>query len=153
MPKITLPQRSELRQEDTWNAASVFPTLAVWETEYQQVQAQLPMLAQYQGRLSLGSATLVEALEAFLQIRNRASKLLVYASISSSVDSTDQASAALASKSISLIGQVRSAGAFLNPEILALAPETLQNWLREDERVASYAHYLDDLRREQTHVR
>ena len=48
---------------------------------------------------------------------------------------------------------MRSAGAFLNPEILALAPETLQKWLREDERLAIYAHYFDDLRREQTHVR
>jgi hypothetical protein len=28
MSKFTLPLRSEMRQEDTWNAASVFPTLA-----------------------------------------------------------------------------------------------------------------------------
>ncbi len=153
MPKIALLQRSEVRQEDTWNAASVFPTLAAWETEYQHVEAQLPTLAQYHGKLGQSPAMLVEALDAFLRIKNRASKLSVYASISSSVDSANQANAALASKSTTLMGKVRAAGAFLKPEILALAPETLQQWLREDERVAVYAHYVDDLRREHTHVR
>lgn len=153
MPKITLPQRSEVRLEDTWNAASVFPTLAAWEAEYRQVQAQLPMLAQYQGTLSQGPDRLVEALDTFFQIANRARKLGVYASISSSVDSTDQASAALASKATSLVGQTQAAGAFLKPEILALAPETVQLWLREDERLAVYAHYFDDLLHQRTHVR
>ncbi len=153
MSKITLPQRSELHQEDTWNAESVFPTLSAWETEYQHVQEQLPIVGQYQGRLSQGSAILVEALEAFLQIENRSNKLSVYAGILSSVDSTDQASAALDSKATSLMGQVQAAGAFLKPEILALAPETLRQWLHADKRLAAYAHYFDDLQRQQAHVR
>lgn len=113
MPRITLPQRSEVRQEDTWNAASVFPTLAAWEAEYQQVQKQLPSLEAYQGRLGQGPAVLVEALDTFFQITNRSDKLYMYAGISSSVDSTDQAAAALAGKATSLVGQVRAAGAFL----------------------------------------
>lgn len=153
MPRITLPQRSEIRQEDTWNAASVFPTLAAWETEYQHVQKQLPSLEAYHGRLGQGPTVLAEALDTFFQITNRSDKLYMYAGISSSVDSTDQAAAALAGKATSLVGQVRAAGAFLKPEILALDADTLRQWLREDTRLAVYAHYFDDLWRQQTHVR
>lgn len=153
MPKLTLPSRSELHLEDTWNAASVFPTLSAWETEYQTVQAQLPTLATYQGRLSQDAAILAEAFDTFLQLVNRASKLRVYAGILSSVDSTNQENAALASKANALIGQVQAAGAFLKPELLTLAPETLQRWLREDTRLAIYAHFFDDLLRQQAHVR
>lgn len=153
MPKITLPPRSEIRQQDTWNATSVFPTLAAWETEYQQVQSQLPVLESYQGKLSQDSAMLVEALDTFFQITNRAEKLHIYAAISSSVDSTDQATAALASKSVSLTGKVRAAGAFIKPEILTISLETLHRWLREDARLAVYTHYFDDLLRQRAHVR
>jgi oligoendopeptidase F len=153
MPNTALPLRSEVAQEERWNAASVFPTLAAWETEYQHVLELLPTLSVYQGTLSQGSDTLFAALETFFQIRNRADKLFVYASISSSVDSTDQAAAALASKATSLSGQVQAAGAFLKPEILKLAPETLQGWLRADARLAVYAHYFADLLRQQAHVR
>jgi oligoendopeptidase F len=153
MAKFTLSPRSEIRQEETWNATSVFPTLAAWETEYQQIQEQLPTLGSYQGTLSQNPATLAEALDTFFQIANRVEKLHMYAMISSSVDSTNQAAAALASKSTSLTGQMRAAGAFLKPEILTLAPETLHRWLRAEARLAVYAHYFDDLLRQQAHVR
>lgn len=153
MPKTVLPLRSELRQEDTWNAASIFPTSAAWETEYKQVQAQLPTLADYQGKVHAGPATLGEVLDLYFQIVNRTYKLYVYAGISSSVDSTDQASAALVSKANALMGQVQAAGAFLKPEILALAPSKLRQWLREDTHLAVYTHYFDDLQRQQKHVR
>lgn len=153
MPRITLPRRSEIRQEDTWNATSVFPTLAAWEAEYQQVQQQLPSLEAFQGRLGQGPSVLVEALDTFFQITNRADKLHMYAGISSSVDSTNQAAAALAGKATSLAGQVRAAGAFLKPETLALDADMLRQWLRADARLAVYAHYFEDLWRQQAHVR
>ena len=153
MPKTALPLRGEVRQEETWNAASVFPTRADWEAEYRQVQAQLPTLSAYQGRLGENANTLLAALDAFFQMMNRAEKLYVYASISSRVDNTDQAAAALDDKATALIGQVLAAGAFLKPEILALGAETLRRWRSENTRLAVYTHYFDDLLRQRAHVR
>lgn len=153
MLKFTLPLRSEVPEKDTWNAASVFPTLAAWEAEYQQVQEQLPVLSAYQGKLGQSSSVLLEVLESFFQTVNRADKLHVYASFSSSVDSTNQEAAALASKATSLTGKVRAAGAFLKPEILALAPEKLQTWLKEDEQLGVYAHYFEEILSQRSHVR
>lgn len=153
MSNSTLSPRSEVLPEETWNAASVFPTLATWEAEYQEVKTLLPTLEQYRGRLNQNAALLVEALDTFFRLVNRTEKLHIYAMISSSVDSTDQASAALVSKSGSLIGQVWASGAFFRPGILALAPETLDRWLREDDRLAVYSHYFADLRRQEKHVR
>lgn len=153
MSKTALPPRSEIRQEETWDAASVFPTPAAWETEYQDVQAQVPTLSGYAGRVSQSAHTLATALDAFFQLTNRVEKLYIYASFSARVDSTDQAAAALASKATTLFGQVVAAGAFLKPEILALDTEMLRRWLREDTHLAVYAHYCDDLLRQRAHVR
>ena len=113
----------------------------------------MPTLGAYQGRLGESANTLAEALDAFFQVMNRADRLRVYASISSRVDNTDQAAAALADKAIALLGQVQAAGAFLKPEILALDSETLHRWLRENTRLATYSHYFDDLVRQQAHIR
>lgn len=153
MPKTALPLRSAIRQEETWNAASVFPTPAAWETEYHNVQAQLSTLSAYAGTLSQDASTLAAALDAFFQTMNRAQKLHVYASFSARVDSTDQAAVALASKATTLIGQVLAAGAFLKPEILALDAAMLRRWLHEHARLAIYTHYFDDLLRLRAHVR
>lgn len=151
--RFTLPPRSEIPEKATWNAASVFPTLAAWDAEYQQVQEQLPTLATFKGKLGQSATELLEALDSYFQIVNRVEKLLVYANLSASVDSTNQAAVALAGKATSLNGQVRAAGAFLKPEILALDPAILRGWLREDKGLAVYAHYFEGILRQKSHVR
>ena len=150
----TLPLRSELRLEDTWNAESVFPTIAAWETEYQQVQAQFPMFRAYEGRLHESPAVLADALDALFQLSTRVSKLGMYASISASVDTTNQAAASLSGRSDTLRGQMQAAVAFVQPEILKqIGADMLLQWASSDERLGVYMHYLEDLLRQQEHVR
>lgn len=153
MSKRALPLRSEIRQEETWNAASVFSTPTAWEAEYQDVQAYLSTLSAFAGCFHQSATILLTALDAFFQTLNRAEKLYIFASFSAHVDTTDQAAAALASKATTLFGQVLAAGAFLKPEILALDDATLRQWLREHVDLAVYTHYFDDLRRRQAHIR
>lgn len=152
MSQSALPLRSEVRQEETWNAASVFPTSAAWEAEYQAVQAQLPTLRAFAGRLHQSASILLAALDAFFQTMNRAEKLSIFASFLAHADTTDQVADALCGKARTLSGQVLAASAFLNPEILALDEATLHQWLQEHTSLAVYAHYFDDLRRQQAHV-
>ena len=50
----TVPARSEIAIEHTWNAESAFPTIADWQAEFTRIAAQLPELARFQGRLGDG---------------------------------------------------------------------------------------------------
>lgn len=152
MSEVTLPPRSALRQEDTWNASSVFPSVAAWETEYQQVQAQFPVFTQYQGRLSESPAVLADALDACFKLSVRVDTLVLYARIATSVDATDQEATALIGKAATLQGQLRAVTAFVQPEILAHGAQALQ-WAHSDERLSAYTHYFEDLLRRQEHVR
>lgn len=152
MPKTTLPLRSVLRFQDTWNATSVFPDRAAWDTEYEHVQAQFPLFRAYQGTLSEGPTVLAEALDALFQLSIRVKKLFMYALVSARVDNTDQEAASLVGKAATLQGQLQATVAFVQPELLALGAQTLLQWTRSDARVAVYTHYLEDLLRQQTHV-
>lgn len=153
MPEKKLPLRSALRPEDTWNAPSVFPNLAAWETEYQQVQEQFPVFGTYQGRLSEGPAVLARALDELFQLLVRTQKLSMYAYIAVNVDANDEAAAALVGKTATLRGQFQAAVAFVQPELLALGAETLLQWASSDPALATYTHYFEDLTRRQKHVR
>ncbi len=152
MSTNTLPARRELRPEDTWNAASVFPTLAAWEAEYRQIQAQFPIFGEYQGRLSEGPALLAEALDALFHLSTRVYKLGMYAYISLSVDTNDQEAAALVGRTDTLHGQWLAAVAFVQPEIKALGKVRLEQWTGSDARLGVYRQYLDNLLRLQEHV-
>ncbi len=153
MPKLTVPPRSAIAPEHTWNAPSVFESVAAWEAELKRMAASLPNIARFKDHLADGPATLADMLEALEAILQRMGQVYVYASMSQAVDTTDQAAAARAGQSQAVFGQLFAAAAYLDPELIAIGQETLNQWIKDEPRLAIYQHYVDDLFRRQAHVR
>jgi oligoendopeptidase F len=153
IPKTALPARSDIPKQYTWNAESVFETRADWEAAAKQIVAELPAAAQYKGRLAEGPTVLAD----FMQVSDRLMRLLgkvyVYASMSSAVDTTDVQAVGMLGQAGGLYGQTMAALAFLDPELLAIGRETLDQWLTQEPRLAVYGQYVDNLFRLQAHVR
>src|SRR5512143_267790 len=124
-----VPPRNKLDQKFTWNAESVFPSAEAWEQEVKQILEDISTVKQYQGRLAESPSGLLEALEAALQLIARAQKAFMYAGFSYAVDTTDQHAAGIRSKGQSMYGQVLSAVSFLQPEILAIGRDKLDEWM------------------------
>ncbi len=152
---IQVPLRSRLDKKYTWNAESVFPSDEAWEAEIQQILEDISTVKRFQGRLAEGPAVLLEALEAVDELVSCAQKAFMYAGFSYAVDTTDQHAAGMRSKAQGVYGQVLSAVAFVQPEIIAIGREKLDEWMSQPsgERLAMYKHSFDDLFRRQAHVR
>ncbi len=151
----TVPLRSKLNKKFTWNAESVFPSDEAWEKEVQQILEDISTVKQFQGRVAEDPSVLIEALEAAYQLISRAQTAVMYAGFSYAVDTTDQHAAGMRSKSQGMYGQILSAVSFLQPEILAIGREKLDEWMSHPsgEGLALYKHSFDDLFRRQAHVR
>jgi len=152
MTRKILP-RNKLNKKYTWNSESVFPSVEAWEKEINQILESVPKIKQFQGRLSESPSVLLEALTLSETLISRAQIASMYAGFNFSVDSTNQQAAGMRSKGHSMTGQVASAVAFLQPEILAIGREKLAQWLSENSNLEMYKHSFDDLFRRQTHVR
>jgi oligoendopeptidase F len=149
----TLPTRSEISKDFTWNAESVFADQQAFEAEVDSILAALPKVREFQGRLKEGPSILAGA---FLQIEDlmaRASRVSVYAGFAYNVDTGDQVAAAMSSKAQGMYGQLLAASSFLNPELIAIGHETLTQWTKAEPRLAVYGHYFANLFRKQAHVR
>ncbi len=153
MTNTSIPNHSDIPERYTWNAASVFPSVAAWETELKSVTASLPQVKQYQGRLAEGSAILADALAVLETLMRRVGKLYVYAYMSHQVDTNDQVATRMNGQALGLFGQAMAATSFLQPELLAIGLETLRRWIAEEPRLAYLTHYVEDLFRKQAHVR
>jgi oligoendopeptidase F len=148
-----IPSRSEVAHEHTWNAESIFPSDNAWEEEFQRIAESLPELQRFQGTLHHNPATLVAWLEQSQAFANRVGKLFLYASMFHSVDSAEPVAAARFGRAMALNTRVRAALAFAEPEILQIAPETLETWMEAELGLSLYRHYLDQLERRREHVR
>ena len=153
MAGLTAPKRSEVASENTWNAPSVFSSMQAWETEFRNVEASLQLLKSCKDKLHTGATELVDVVKMIEDIQRRTAKLSVYASMSYSVNTQDQAAAAMNDQMRNLSSKIRGATAFLNPELLAFGREKLEQWMKQDPRLAVYSHFIDNLFRKSAHVR
>ncbi len=153
MPSV--PPRSKIKKERTWNAESVFPSVEAWEEEMKKIVENVSSIKQYQGRLSESPETLLSILQAYDALLSRAYIAQMYANFTYSVDTTDQQAVGMRSRAQSMIGQVISAGSFIQPEVLQIGKAKLEEWMGQPsgKKLEVYRHTFDDLFRKQEHVR
>jgi oligoendopeptidase F len=151
MPTALL--RSKVKKNQTWNSESVFMSPEAFDAEIRSILESLPSIKAFQGRLDDGPDMFIEAMNAIDALSQRAAKVQVYATMSSSVDATDQQGAEMSGKATSALAQVSAATSFVDPELLSIGETKLRQWLRNDPRMALYEHYFNDLFRKQAHVR
>ncbi len=149
----TLPARSAVPLEQTWDLESIFATPSDWEAACQQLSDMLPELASYQGRLSEGPQTILEYIHLAQEAGILAGKIRTYAYNKSAVDTTDQGAVARAGQSSSLLSRYFAATAFSDPELMAVGFERLWEWINRTPGLAFFAHYVDQLQKHQAHVR
>lgn len=145
--------RSKVKKDQTWNAESVFASPDIFDVEVKRLVESLEDVERYKGHLAEGPDTFLEAMDVIEEISKQAAKVRVYATMSSAVDATDQAAAAMNGRAGSAIAQVSAATSFVDPELLAIGETTLRQWLLDDPRMKLYEHYFNDLFRKQTHIR
>lgn len=147
------PTRAEIPVEHTWDLDIIFDSVDAWEAAVADMPTQIKKLAPYQGKLGDDPETLISYLELIETLFHQLGKIFVYASLSYSVDTSNQEVAALHGRARSLYGQLSAASAFGQPEIIAIGFDTLRDWMEKNEALAQYRHYLDQLEKQQKYVR
>ncbi len=147
----TVPARSDVSIESTWNHESVFPSFDAWREEYQAALAALPEIEGYKGTLSQSPERLAEWFDFHQALARRVWTLFMYPVMWQACDGENEAIKGMVGQAQGLAGQFIAGAAFAEPELLALDEETLQSWLRYDE-LKLYQHYINDLLRKKKHV-
>lgn len=149
----SVPPRSDVPHEHTWNAESVFVTPADWEAEVQALLADLPAAQALSGHLGDSPSALFDALEKIYELGRRAYRVMMYAGFTYAVDTTNQESAGRAGRAQGVMAQVMGGLAFVDPELIALGEAHLATWQTEHPPLQRYAQRFHDLFRQQAHVR
>ncbi len=145
--------RSKVKKNQTWNSESVFSSVEEFDAAVASLLDSLEQVKKYQGHLGDGPDVFIEAMQVMDALAQRAMKIQVYATLSSAVDTADQAGAAMSGTAMSALAQMGTAASFVDPELLSIGEAKLNQWLAENEFMGMYGHYIADLFRRQAHVR
>jgi oligoendopeptidase F len=149
----TVPARSEIPREHTWDVESVFPNDEAWSAELEALLKDLPTLARFRGHLGDDAATLADFFATSEALAIRAGKVMLYASMRHTVDVADQTAAALNDRARGVMAHLGAALAFAEPEMLTIGFDKLRAWTQSEPRLAIYAHYFARLEQRAAHIR
>jgi oligoendopeptidase F len=149
----TLPNRVDMDARFTWNSESVFPDGAGWDAAVSSILAKLPDLGEFKGHLGESPDMLADWFAAAEAAQLLMGKVVVYATMSYSVDATDQAAAARSDRARSTYAQLGAAMAFAVPEMISIGFPKLREWIASSPRLKHLGHFVDRLEKLQSHVR
>lgn len=154
MSQAAAPQavrkRDEIPEKYRWRLEDLYPTDEEWENDFKQVQGAIPRLAEYKGQLAASPAKLAACLELVHQTYERFERLMVYAFTRRDEDSTNATYQALYDRAQRLAVELHTAVSFVEPEILQMSDERIDEYLNSAE-LALYRHHLENIVRNKPH--
>lgn len=149
----SVPERSEIEREYTWDLESIYATGEDWERAYEEVEERISGLEAYEGRTTESGETLHELLSLREEVMRDLSQVAAYARMRRDEDTRDQTYQALTARSQSLASEASSAASFVEPELQDLSRGELDTLIEEEPALAEYEHYFDDVLRMKPHTR
>ena len=146
--------RKDVPERHKWDLTPLFPTEAAWREAKEKLEAQIPRIRQFEGKLAESGERLQEALETISDLGRQLGRLYVYASLLADQDTRESKDQAMTQEMTQLglgvrrRGRVHGAG---DPE--DVDRDRIDGFVRRAPRARRRtAIYLDDILRRQPHT-
>ncbi len=149
----SLPARSQVDKQFTWDSESVFVDEGAWDQAVETILSRLPDLAEFKGHLGDSPDALADWFDASERIHRLMGKVMVYSTMSYSVDTGDQAALGRSDRTRSVAAQLGGATSFALPEMIAIGIPKLREWVATSPRLTHLGHYFDRVDRLRPRIR
>lgn len=146
------PKREELDVKFKWKLEDMYQDDAAWEQDEQRMQVLLTEAAEFRGKLGSSARTLLEGLKAVETAERLGDKTLVYAKMRRDENNADNRYQALYDRAERQMIRLGSELSFVVPELTALDPKLVSQYMEENSNLQMYRHMFDELERQKAHV-
>nr|MCS5574728.1 hypothetical protein [Pseudomonadales bacterium] len=129
---IRLPERQDVKIEDTWNLDSLFVDESSWEESFSQFEQQLEGYQQYQGKLADSAETLAACLQFDSQLERHGERLGIYAFLLTTQNQADSHFQGMQARFQNLATRAGQAGSFIRPEIMTIDSARMDEFLQAE---------------------
>lgn len=143
--------RSEVQEQYTWNFTDIYASDEAWEAAYTEAEALIEKIPAVQGTLGESAEKMAQGLETIYAAAQKMELIYIYSMLRKNVDNGDPKYQAMQGRAIGLSVKFSTACAFLEPEILSIDGEKLEEFL-SSEALATYRHTIKDIDRMRAHT-
>ncbi|MBP2628673.1 MAG: oligoendopeptidase [Firmicutes bacterium] len=147
-----VPDRSEIPSEHKWHLNDIYANDELWQQDFDKLKVSLRSIEQFTGKLANSSQDLLACLKARDEIGITSGKLYAFARMHRDENTADAKYQAMTGKVESLLAEAGATTAFIEPEILAIPDTKLTNFRQQEQGLADYSFYFDNLTRQKHHI-
>jgi oligoendopeptidase F len=144
--------RAQIADKYKWNLADIYPNDTAWRTAKDALVAELPKIRAFQGTLGSSAQKLADALDLGNRLSKEFARVYVYASMMSDQDTRVSSYQAMQQEMAQIGAKFGAENAFVEPEILKIAPGTIDTFVASEPRLKTYGFYLRDIQRRRSHT-
>ena len=144
--------RAKVEPKYTWNLAEIFPDVDAWRAAKALMQAEVPKIAAFAGRLGSSAQVLADALEVRSRLDKELSRLYVYASMTADQDTRLSEPQGMQQEMQQLHAEFSAQASYMQPEILRLGGPAVEGFIAAEPRLAAHAFPLRDVIRRAAHT-
>jgi oligoendopeptidase F len=147
----TLPTRSEVKVEDTWDLTKLFTSDADWEKAFNKWQKRIGGYGKFQGKLKSGAKVIRQMLEFDRELDLESDRIGQYAFLKTSEDQADSTYQRMKGRYIAAATKAGEAAAYIRPELLSI-PEKKMNALLKSPELKEWKLSLERIIRYRPHT-
>lgn len=143
--------RKDMDPNFQWDFTHMYASDEAWEEELSAIVSELPKIAAIEGTLGNSREAFKAGVDTVNGIAERLEKAYIYAMLHRAADGSEPKHQEMDGKATSAYVQFSSALAFMDPEILAIPEDKLNDFLAPDE-MKPYRFYVENLTRSRAHT-
>ena len=145
-------ERSQVSEKYKWNLSEIYPSVDAWKTTVKDLSSQVDKLPEYKGKLGSGAGTLYQALNNYFGALKTLYTTSTYANNLSNQDLGNSENQALDQQVNTVATKFSENTAYMEPEILSIPKETIQNFFKENPKLEEFSTYIDNIQRLKAHT-
>ncbi len=144
--------RSKIPDKYKWNLADLYATDDEWKKAKDELKSSLPTITTFAGTLNSSADQLYRCLDFVSNTMKNFERLYSYASMSLDQDTRVQKYLAMQQEMSQIGAEFSSRASFIEPEILKMDSDTIEQFILQEPRLKIYRHYLFDILRRKAHT-
>ena len=146
-----LLKREEVRVEDTWNLSDMYETAEDWENAIEEIDELIDEIEAMESTCTNSASDLLLLLEKSAEVDEKLSLAYNYAERLFDEDRKNTKHQAMSAKAGTVYAKLVAKTAYIQPAILALPAETLENFYKVLPGLEFYRKYIDEILRFKDH--
>ena len=135
-----------------WDLTDLYKDTQHWQHSFDQAKLNLNTIEQCRGKLGDSAATLANCLTIVYNNYRQLLQIYTYAFLKKDTDLANSTYSEHYSKAQNLLNEYSKTISFVEPELITIGSNTLQQWLKKHDALTDYSHFINNTMRKSKHV-